>query len=50
MGDRKHSWWWRDLCKICDVGNYLNQFDSRIKWVLEDGKNVRFWDDRWVGN
>jgi len=34
---------------VCGEGTQSNYFDSRMKWVLGDGKIVRFWDDRWVG-
>jgi len=44
MTNRKHSKWWHNLCKICETGNQLSWFDSRIKWVLEDRKYKRFWD------
>jgi len=47
---RKNSTWWKDLCKACDVGNNDNCFDNNVKWYIKDGKNVRFWDDRWVGD
>ena len=48
--DNKNSRWWRDLGNICDVSNQNNWFDSRIKWVLGDGKQVRMWEDIWVCN
>jgi len=50
MVDRKISSWWRDLCRICDVGNQLNWFESRIGWNLGNENQIRFWNDKWVGN
>ena len=48
--DKRHSRWWRDLCKICDVDNQNNWFDQRVSWQLGDGRKIRFWDDKWVGD
>jgi len=47
--NRKQSNWWKDLCKICDVGNQLNWFDNNIKWVLGNGKKIQLWEDNWIG-
>ena len=30
MVDWKSSTWWKDLCRVCDVGNDSNWFDNRI--------------------
>jgi len=48
LGHRKQSLWWKDLCGICGKGAKDNWFDCRSKWILGDGRSVKFWDDRWV--
>jgi len=45
MADRKSSSWWRDLCRISDAGNQFNWFKSTIRWKLENGNQISFWDD-----
>jgi len=42
------SRWWCDLCKSCNVSYQTNWFDSRVKWVLADGNQVRLWEDKWA--
>jgi len=48
MVQSKQSQWWKDLCKVCDSKQQGNWFDSRLLWSLKDGRNVKFWKDRWV--
>jgi len=36
------SWWWCDLAKVCGKGAKDNWFDGQVKWVLGDGKKVKF--------
>jgi len=50
MDDRKSSTWCRDICRICDVRNDHNWFEGRIRWKLGNGRRIRFWEDKWVGN
>ena len=45
---RNQSLWWKDLCGICSKGAKSNWFDCRSKWILGDGRSVKFWKDRWV--
>jgi len=47
---RQISNWWIDLCKVCDVENHSNWFDNNVIWEIKDGENVRFWEDKWVGD
>jgi len=49
MEDKKSYFWWRDLSKICHDGNETNWFDNRIRWKLGNGKRIRLWEDKWIG-
>ena len=48
-GDRKNSYWWKDLGSICEVHSATNWFDKRISWKHGNGDKIRFWEDWWVG-
>jgi len=48
MVDRKSSYWWKDLCRAYNIGNYPNWFDDRVKWEIRNGSSIKFWQDRWV--
>jgi len=48
MVQSKQSQWWKDLCKVCGNEQQGKWFDSRLLWSLGDGRNVKFWKDRWV--
>lgn len=45
MIDQKYSYWWKDLCIICEVDNEGNWFDRRIGWKLRNGGTIKFWED-----
>ena len=45
-----HSWWWRDLEKICREGNGEGWFQQVVTWNVRSGDLVRFWEDPWVNN
>jgi len=45
---RNQSLWWKDLCRTCGKGIQSNWFDCRSKWILGDGRCVKFWEDRWA--
>jgi len=47
--NHKQSSWWKDLCTIFDVRNQSNWFDDNISWALCDGKQIKLWEDRWIG-
>ena len=46
---RCQSWWWRDLCIICEEGQTESWFNKQVSWKVGNGKDVRFWDDPWLG-
>jgi len=50
MVDRKSSYWWKDLCLICEVDKESNWFDRRIKWKHGNEGKIKFWEDCWVGD
>jgi len=45
-----HSWWWRDLEKICREGNGEGWFQQAVTWNVRSGDLVRLWEDPWVNN
>jgi len=49
MVERKSSYWWKDLCKICDVDKPHNWFDGKIKWKHGNGRTIKFWEDNGSG-
>jgi len=50
MVDKKSSYWWKDLCLICEVDKVSNWFDRRIKWKHGNGGKIKLWEDCWVGD
>ena len=38
------------MCRVRKVENDLNWFDNRIRWKLGDGKSIKFWEDKWIGD
>jgi len=48
MIQRKQSSWWKDLCRVCGNEQQGNWFDGQMQWTLEDGRIIKFWEDRWV--
>ena len=45
-----HSWWWRDLEKICREGNGVGWFQQAVKWNVRSRDLVRFWEDPWIND
>jgi len=46
---KKIFFWWKDLCRTCEVQNDCNWFDNRISLKLVDGKYIKFWEDKCIG-
>jgi len=44
----KDSLWWRNLKRIWRLEDWENEFDGNGMLVLGTGKNVRFWEDKWL--
>jgi len=46
---RSASRWWIDIHKVC--GNTIQGlwFDKSFEWGVGEGKKVKFWEDKWVG-
>nr|KYP67558.1 Putative ribonuclease H protein At1g65750 family [Cajanus cajan] len=44
------SEWWRDIKKSCGGEDELRWFDSTMRWKLGDEKEIRFWQDKWLGD
>jgi len=47
---RKESLWWRDLRKVWFLEGWGNDFEGRGRWEVGDGKEIRFWEDKWLEN
>ena len=45
-----HSWWWKDLEKICREGNGVGWFQQAVKWNVRSRDLVRFWEDPWIND
>jgi len=43
------SRWWTNIHKVCGGTLQGLWFDNSFEWVLGDGKKVKFWEDKWVG-
>jgi len=43
------SFWWRDLNEIWMLEDWGRTFEDRFKWVVDNGKEVFFWEDNKVG-
>jgi len=44
------SLWWRELKAIWSMKEWGEKFDDRFRWKVGHGKEIKFWEDRWVGN
>jgi len=42
------SWWWRDLCNICEEGQTESWFNKQVSWKVGNRKDICFWDDPWL--
>lgn len=48
--DKRGSQWWCDLMSVCEIfENGLGWFQKRVKRTVGVGREVRFWDAKWVG-
>nr|KYP48155.1 Putative ribonuclease H protein At1g65750 family [Cajanus cajan] len=47
---RSHSYWWKDLRRVCGSNNEQQWFDNMMTWKLMDGERIKFWEDKWLGN
>jgi hypothetical protein len=45
----KGSLWWRDLGRVCEGSEGVNWFENHVMRIVGDGKDVRFWHDKWTG-
>jgi len=45
-----HTWWWRDLHKVCRKGRGAGWFQQQLVWKLGGGDKAKFWEDVWVDN
>lgn len=41
--------WWQDLKKICKLEDDRGQFARNVHRDLGDGRELSFWEGRWVG-
>ena len=46
----KDSVWRRDLRKVWNLEEWGNDFEDRGQWEVGDGKEIRFWEDKWLDN
>jgi len=44
------SLWWRELKVIWSMKEWGEKFDDRFRWKVGNRKEIRFWEDKWVGN
>ena len=42
--------WWKDLMLIWKLEKWGSNFGDCLKWEVGNGKSIKFWEDRWVGN
>jgi len=49
-GGRSHrsSLWWKDLKEVWASEGWGRSFKDGFKWKVEDGKDISFWDDKWL--
>ena len=44
------SIWWRDLKRAIQHSPYGISLQQQLKWKVEAGDKVKFWEDRWICN
>jgi len=45
----KCSLWWKNLKKVWASKEWGSSFEEGVKWKVGDGKDISFWEDRWLG-
>jgi len=46
---RSSSRWWINIHKVSGSTRQGIWFDNNLEWVLGEGKTVKFWEDKWIG-
>ncbi|KAL5122959.1 hypothetical protein HKD37_02G003650 [Glycine soja] len=49
-GYRNMSIWWRDLKRVIHQSHNGKTLHQHIKWKVEAGDKVRFWEDKWINH
>ena len=31
------------------MDDWENNFKNKFKWIVGDGQNIKFWNDKWIG-
>jgi len=44
------SLWWRDLKEGWALEGWKGNFEDNYSWEIGNGREIRFWEDKWVGN
>ena len=44
------SLWWRNLKEVWYLDEWKDNFEDTFSWEVGNGREVRLWEDRWVGN
>jgi len=44
------SIWWKGLKSLWKLEKWGNNFGDCSKWEVGNGKSIKFWEDRWVGD
>jgi len=44
------SLWWRDLKEVLPIEGWKGNFEDNYSWEVGNGRKIRFWEDKWVGN
>ena len=44
------SLWWRDLKEVWSLDEWKYKFEDTFSWEVGNGREVRLWEDKWVGN
>ena len=44
------SLWWKDLKEMWALKEWGDNFEDLIKWKIDNGEGIKFWEDSWVGN
>ena len=42
------SIWWRDLKRAIQHSHHGKSLQQQLKWKVEAGDKVKFWEDRWI--